>query len=152
MKNIFLTALAALALTTSCKKNDDTAAVPTMQLSGSLSAANEVPAVTVASSATGTVTGTFTPSTKVVNYVVTYSGLTGPVSGAHFHFGDAKHRTGTPTLGFPAGTNAPASGSFSGSATMTAQQADSLLAGRIYANLHTDKNPTGEIRANMTAK
>lgn len=150
MKNVFLIALAALALATSCKKKDES--VPTMQLSGNLAASNEVPAVTVASSATGTVTGTYVPSTRVVNYVVTYSGLTGPITGAHFHLGDAKHRTAAPTLAFPSGTNAPASGSFSGTATMTAQQADSLLAGRIYANLHTDKNPNGEIRANMTAK
>lgn len=150
MKNVFLIALAALALATSCKKKDES--VPTMQLSGNLAASNEVPAVTVASSATGTVTGTYVPSTRVVNYVVTYSGLTGPITGAHFHFGDAKHRTAAPTLPFPSGMGAPASGSFSGTATMTAQQADSLLAGRIYANLHTDKNPNGEIRANMTAK
>ena len=150
MKNVFLIALAALALATSCKKKDES--VPTMQLSGNLASSNEVPAVSVASSATGTVTGTYVPSTKVVNYVVTYSGLTGPITGAHFHFGDAKHRTAAPTLPFPSGTGAPASGSFSGTATMTAQQADSLLAGRIYANLHTDKNPNGEIRANMIAK
>jgi hypothetical protein len=150
MNKILLLALAALAFTSACKKDDES--VPTMQLSGSLASSNEVPAVSVASSATGTVTGTYVPSTKVVNYVVTYSGLTGPVTGAHFHFGDAKHRTAIPTLPFPSGTGAPASGSFSGTATMTAPQADSLMAGRIYANLHTDKNPNGEIRANMTAK
>jgi hypothetical protein len=40
-----------------------------MQLPGTLAAGNEVPAVAVASAATGNVTSTFTPSTKVINYV-----------------------------------------------------------------------------------
>jgi hypothetical protein len=31
-------------------------------------------------------------------------------------------------------------------------QADSLKAGRIYANIHTTANSGGELRANLTAK
>lgn len=160
MKNIFLTALAALALTTSCKKKDDAAAVPTMQLSGNLSAANEVPAVTVASNATGTITGTYTPSTKVLNYTITFSGLTGNPVGAHLHYGDARHK-GSVWLPF---TNLPTStsGTISGTATLTTltsataptvtSQPDSLLTGHVYANIHTNSNPNGEIRATVVVK
>jgi len=161
MKNIFLTALAALALTTSCKKSDDAAAaVPTMQLSGNLSPANEVPAVTTAPNAKGTITGTYTPSTKVLNYTITFSGLTDKPSGAHLHYGDAKHK-GSVWLPF---TNLPTatSGTITGSATLTTltsataptvtSQSDSLLLGHVYANIHTNNNPGGEIRATVVVK
>jgi hypothetical protein len=160
MKNIFLTALAALALTTSCKKKDESAAVPTMQLSGTLAASNEVPAVTVASTATGTISGTYTPSTKVLNYTITFSGLTGNPTGAHLHYGDAKHK-GSVWLPF---TNLPAatSGTITGTTTLTTftsaaapfvtSQPDSLLTGHVYANIHTANNPNGEIRATVVAK
>lgn len=120
-----------------------------MQLSGTLSGSNQVPAVSAAG--TGTVTGTYTPSTKALAYTITYSGLTGPATGAHLHYGDAKHTTAAPTVPF---TNAPttASGTFSGTVTLTAMQADSLLANRIYANIHTAANANGELRANLTVK
>jgi len=120
-----------------------------MQVSGTLSASNEVPAVT--SSATGTFSGTYTPSTKALNYTVTYAGLTGPATAAHLHYGDAKHTTPAPTVPFT-GVPSAASGTFSGTVTLNAMQADSLKAGRIYANIHTTANGGGELRANLTAK
>nr|GFC09958.1 hypothetical protein [Tanacetum cinerariifolium] len=135
-------------LSNACKKDDES--VPTMQVSGTLSPANEVPAVT-SSSATGTVTGTYTPSTKALNYTVTYSGLTGPATAAHLHFGDAKHTTPAPTVPFT-GVPSAASGSFSGTVTLNSMQADSLVAKRIYANIHTTMNGGGELRANLTLK
>ncbi len=120
-----------------------------MQVSGTLSGSQEVPAVTA--SGTGTVTGTYTPSTKVLSYNITYSGLTGAPTGAHLHYGNAKHATAAPTVPF---SNLPttASGTFSGTVTLNAMQADSLTAGRIYANIHTSTNAGGEVRANLTVK
>ena len=147
MKKLLFSALAGLVLVSACKKDDET--VPTMQVSGTLSASNEVPAVT--SSATGTFSGTFTPSTKALNYTVTYAGLTGPATAAHLHYGDAKHTTPAPTVPFT-GVPSAASGTFSGTVTLNAMQADSLKAGRIYANIHTTANSGGELRANLTVK
>ena len=147
MKKILLSALTGLVLLSACKKDNET--VPTMQVSGTLSASNEVPAVT--SSATGTVTGMYTPSTKVLNYTITYTGLTGPATAGHLHYGDAKHTTAAPTVPFT-GVPATASGSFSGTVTLNAMQADSLTAGRIYANIHTTANSGGELRANLALK
>jgi hypothetical protein len=148
VKKLLLSALTGLALVSACKKDDDT--VPTMQVSGTLSANNEVPAVT--SSATGTVSGTYTPSTKSLNYTVTYAGLTGPATAAHLHYGDAKH-SGPVTVPFPtASLPTTTGGTFSGTLTLNAMQADSLKAGRIYANIHTNANRGGELRANLTAK
>ncbi len=122
-----------------------------MQVSGTLSSSNEVPAVTTSGS--GNFTGTYTPSTMALNYTVTYAGLTGAPTGAHLHYGDAKHKTATPTVPFPpASLPATTSGTFSGTVTLNAVQADSLKAGRIYANIHTVANSGGELRANLTAK
>lgn len=148
MKKLLFSALTGLVLLSACKKDDET--VPTMQLSGTLSPSNEVPVVT-SSSATGTVTGTYTPSTKALNYTITYAGLTGAPTGAHLHYGNAKHTTAAPTVPF---TNVPSttSGTFSGTVTLTAMQADSLTAGRIYTNIHTAANGGGEVRANLTIK
>ncbi len=122
-----------------------------MQVSGALSGSNEVPAVTAAGS--GSFTGTYTPSTKALNYTITYTGLTGAPTGAHLHYGNAKHATAAPTVPFPtASLPTTTSGSFSGTVTLNAMQADSLTAGRIYANIHTSANGGGELRANLTAK
>lgn len=156
MKYLLLPALAALVLTTACKK-DDNSAPATMQVSGTLAPANEVPAVTTAPAATGTITGTYTPSTKVLNYTVTFSGLSGPATGAHIHFGDAKHKGSIwlPFTGVPSAT----SGTITGTATLTTatsanpvSQSDSLTLGHTYVNVHTANNAGGEIRATVVVK
>ncbi len=149
MNKLLLFALTGLALTSACKKNDDNTPA-TMQVTGSLSAANEVPAVS-APNATGTFTGTYNPSNMVLTYAVAYSNLTGPATAAHLHYGDSKHKTAAPTVPF---SNVPsaASGSFNGTVTLTSMQADSLKAGKLYANIHTSTNSGGEIRGNLTAK
>jgi hypothetical protein len=162
MNKILLLALAALAFTSACKKDDNTTpAAPLKQVSATLSPANEVPAVTNAPSATGTMTGTYDPTSKVLTYSVTFSGLTGNASAAHLHFGDTKHKTAAPTVPF---SNVPAatSGTFSGTAVLTtvpasgttaaASQPDSLLMGKMYVNIHTAANSGGEIRGNLTVK
>ena len=149
MNKTLLLALTGLALASACKKNDDNTPA-TMQVTGSLSAANEVPAVS-APGATGTFTGSYNPSNMVLTYAVTYSGLTGPATAGHLHYGDTKHKTAAPTVPF---SNVPSatSGTFNGTATLTSMQADSLKAGKLYANIHTSANSGGEIRANLTAK
>ena len=48
----------------------------------------------------------------------------------------------------PNGMAAP----LNGSATMTDAQAKDLLAGKDYVNVHTAKNPGGEIRGQITPK
>lgn len=148
MKKVLLSVFSGLVLLSACKKDEES--VPTMQVSGTLSPANEVPAVTN-STATGTMTGMYTPSTKVLNYTITYSGLTGPATAAHLHFGDAKHTTPQPTVPFT-GVPSTASGSFAGTVTLNPMQADSLMAKRMYANIHTTVNGGGELRANLTVK
>lgn len=143
MKALLLAALAALTLTTACKKDDESPTVAPMQVTGTFSGANEVPAVTT--SATGNVSATYNKSTKTLNYTVTYSGLT-PTAG-HFHMG-APGVAGPVVIQFPYVAYSP----ITGSTLLTQMQEDALLAGNMYANLHTAANTGGEIRANVVAK
>lgn len=148
MKKILLASLTALMLATACKKKDDTPTPATMQLSGDLSATNAIP--TNPSPATGTVTGIYDPTSKVLNYTLTYSNLTGPPTRAHFHYGDPKH-VGPIFITF---NDLPTSnsGTITGSATLTGAQPDSFKLNHVYANIHTTKYGAGEIRANVVVK
>ncbi len=109
-----------------------------------LIAASEVPPTD--SKGTGDVTATFDPATKRLTWNGTYSGLTGPVTAAHFH-GPAK-------AGENAGVLVPADAKaspFSGEATLDDAKVADLLAGRVYFNLHTAANPKGELRGQVEA-
>ena len=112
-------------------------------LNASLSGANEVPATT--SSGMGSLTANLDKQTSLLNWTVTYSGLSGPVTGAHFH-GPAKR-------GENAGIALPFTGSLEspvrGTATLTAAQVDAVMNGNWYVNLHTAANPNGEIRGQI---
>ncbi len=123
-----------------------------MQLSGTLSATNSIKP-TSASTATGNVTGTYDPSSKMLTYTLTYSGLTGAPTAGHFHYGDAKH-IGSTFITFsnlPTSTSGTITGSTPLTAT-TASQLDSFKLGHVYANIHTSQYPSGEIRANVVVK
>ena len=150
MKKFLLPALAVLALTTACKKDDSPATPTAMQVSGTLSGANSIPAN--ASPATGSMTGTFDKASRVLTYNIAFANLTGPAMMAHLHFGDAKHVNPVPTVPFAVPSPNVATGTIAGSATLTPQQADSLVAGKIYANIHTNKYMAGEIRSTVVVK
>jgi Cu/Zn superoxide dismutase len=111
-----------------------------------MTAALETPPTT--SSGTGEVTATYDPATKMLNWTITYSGLTGPATAAHFH-GPAKAGEKAPPV-------VPIKGDLAspikGTATLTDQQAKDLQAGLWYFNVHTAKFPNGEIRGQLTAQ
>jgi len=116
-----------------------------VRLGGTLSGAQEVPAV--ATSGTGTLTATFDRQTNKLNYRVTYSGLSGPATGAHFHGPAAAGQNAGVVVGFQR-----AESPIEGEATLTGAQAADLLAGRWYVNIHTARHPGGEIRAQVTSR
>jgi hypothetical protein len=99
------------------------------------------------SKGTGSVTATFDTDSKKLTWKGTYSGLSGPATAAHFHTGEVGKNGGV-TVPFFAG--AAAKSPFEGSATLTDAQAADLLAGKLYANIHTDANKGGEIRGQLT--
>ena len=107
------------------------------------SGASEVPSVMT--DATGIVEASLGSGTNVLTWKITYSGLSGPATGAHFH--------GPAMAGQNAGVvvpiSAPLASPISGSATLTPAQAADLSAGRWYVNLHTAAHPNGEARGQM---
>lgn len=107
-----------------------------------LSAAAEVPPIS--SPATGSADVTFDTASKLLTWKITYSGLTGPATMAHFH-GPAEAGKNAPVV-VPIPN--PASG-VDGSATLNDAQAADLMAGKYYINVHTDANKGGEIRGQV---
>lgn len=110
-----------------------------------LSAANEVPANP--SYGAGTVEATWKQSTMTLSYKVTYSGLTGPATAAHFH-GPAPAGANA-GVALPVTIGTPNLMTMQGEAVLTQQQAADLAAGLWYFNIHTAANPGGEIRGQM---
>ncbi|MDQ6648344.1 MAG: CHRD domain-containing protein [Pseudomonadota bacterium] len=84
--------------------------------------------------------------TQKVKYTIDYSGLSGPVTVAHFH-GPAKP-------GVDAGILTPMPGPYkngmSGTVTVNNATQSAMLHGMTYVNLHTKAHPKGEARAQMT--
>ena len=120
----------------SCKKNDTTQTISTVNYAGTFVKSSDA----VVTSATGTVTATFNPTTMVLSYTVAWSGLTSNAANMHFH--DAGPVI-YPIAGFATAT----SGTLTGIVTLTASQATDLAAGNIYVQIHTVTIPAGEIKA-----
>jgi hypothetical protein len=113
-----------------------------------LSSSQEVPAND--SKGTGTADVSYNKETKMLTYKIDYTGLTGDATMAHIH--------GTAAKGVNAGVahdltpvlKKSASGSFVDSVKVGDKiKEDSLLTGFYYFNIHTKKNPGGEIRAQI---
>ena len=114
----------------------------------SLSGDNIVP-TPIVSSGTGTVTGVLMNDWTEFHYSITIEGLTPSV--AHFHTGASDVAGGVvKTLDFSDGmTISGVWSSTDASQPFNTAMLDELLAGRIYVNVHTSANPTGEIRGNI---
>jgi len=117
----------------------------TTTYSATLDGTQETPSVDTAASGSGTFTvdanvGTFT-------YEVTYSSLTGPVIAAHLH---------QAPIGVAGGVIVDlsddftgASGTASGSGSLTAAQLQALANVQVYINIHTAMHTDGEIRGQL---
>jgi len=114
------------------------------KMKATLDAKSEVPANT--SAGTGTADIDYDPASKKLSWKLTYSGLSGAATAAHFH--------GPAEAGKNAGVAVPipnpATSPVEGSATLTEAQAADLVAGKYYVNVHTAANPGGEIRGQVT--
>jgi len=115
----------------------------TVNLKADLKATSEVPPTD--SKGTGSVTATFDTTSKQLSWKGTVSGLSGPATAAHFHAGEVGKNGGV-TIPI-AGAD---KGSFEGSATLTDAQADDLMGGKWYVNVHTAANKGGEVRGQVT--
>jgi hypothetical protein len=113
------------------------------KMKATLNGASEVPANTTAGKGTADID--YDAATKKLSWKLSYSGLTGPATAAHFH--------GPAEPGKNAGVAvpiAPTTSPSEGSATLTDAQAADLMAGKYYVNVHTAANPAGEIRGQVT--
>ena len=109
-----------------------------------LDGASEVPANT--SAGKGTADIDYDAASKKLTWKLTYSGLTGPATAAHFHGPAEAGKNAGVAVAIPGATASPAEGS----ATLTDAQAADLMAGKYYVNVHTAANPGGEIRGQVT--
>jgi hypothetical protein len=111
-------------------------------LTAALYGASEVPAVTTP--ATGTATVEVDRGTRVVRWIVTYDGLSGPLRAVHFH-GPAAPGANAPVVVPLSVGPSP----IEGQAQLSDINVADLIQGRYYINLHTAANPNGEIRGQV---
>jgi hypothetical protein len=132
--------IAGLAVATSAQ-----AAV--VNWSASIDASQEVPINP--STGTGVATGTVNTVTGALSWLVSFSGMTGPLTGMHIH-GPAAPGTNAGVvvnLGAISGLTSPSSGL----TVISAPVVSDLLAGLLYINLHTATFGGGEIRGQISA-
>jgi hypothetical protein len=113
-----------------------------MKFSANLTGAEEVPPVETG--ATGTADATYDSATMAFTYSVTFDGLSGPATAAHFHGPAAPGENAGPVVPIE-DLESPSEGT----ATLTQEQADQLTGGQWYVNVHTEANPDGEIRGQV---
>jgi hypothetical protein len=163
------TALCA-GITIACGSDKPTA--PTnIVYKANLAASNEVTSTGasagVVSTATGTWTGSLNPTTNVLSWTMTFSGLTTNSTASHIHAQAPTSTTASVVLNFATFTGSTislggTSGTASGSINLSSQVAtppsltisgDSLLkainAGQAYVNVHTTQYGAGEIRGQI---
>lgn len=126
--------------------NASTATAASSAVTAKLSGSSEVPAVV--SPGSGTLDASLDRQTRVLQWTISYSKLSAPPTGAHFH--------GPALAGENVGVAVPVNGSLaspiSGTTTLTVKQMEELVAGKWYVNLHTATNPEGEIRGQIAVQ
>ena len=145
MRKMFLIPLAAALALSSALAVSSSAA--TVNYAADLKSASESPAND--SKGTGTVAATFDTVSSKLAWTVTYSGLTGPVTAAHFHGPAAAGANAGPVVPVPP---AALASPMKGDATLTEAQATELANGMWYFNIHTAAHGPGEIRGQMMKK
>jgi hypothetical protein len=131
-----------------------TAAAPT-KLHATLSGAKEVPKTT--SKATGKATFTISSTGKSIAYTLSATGLSGKAQAAHIHLGKPGKAGGVMIAIATKPFSLPKKGTLTskqfskvpGASTFSAA-IKAIKAGNTYVNIHTTKDPGGEIRGQIT--
>jgi hypothetical protein len=141
--------LGASLFVASCDKDDDDDDMnnETHTLSGQASGSQEVPAVTT--SASGNLSGSYNVNTNKLTYNITWTGLSGIATVAHFHGPAAPGATADPLVDLNITANSAMNGSASATVTLSDAAETALLSGNMYYNIHTALHPTGEIRGQV---
>jgi hypothetical protein len=118
----------------------------TLAFKADLKGADETPPTD--SKGTGTATVSYDTGSKKLTWTITYAGLTGPATAAHFHGPAPVGKAAGVEVAIPNADKSP----IEGSATLTDAQAKDLEDGSIYINIHTAANKGGEIRGQVVKK
>lgn len=131
----------------SCDDYDDDDIDYDYLISGSASASREVPP----NSSTGTanLSGTYDTERNELDYVISWSGLTGSITEAHFAGPALDGAVAGNIHDISISTNGT-NGNVSGTITVADSTETHLLSGRVYYNLHTAANPNGEVRGQVS--
>ena len=138
--------LAALAVCALALTALSAAAVKSTTWTAALSSGQEIPKQAVKNTnAHGLFKATLSGST--LKWKLTYAKLTGPAMAAHIHMA-AKGKSGNVLIPLCGAAPACTSG-VHGSITATASLKTAFKKHLLYVNVHTDKNPAGEIRGQL---
>jgi hypothetical protein len=116
-----------------------------LNFSANLIGAAEVPPNE--STGAGTVVADYDTDTKLLKWMITFEGLTGSATAAHFHGPAAPDENAPPVVPIEGTLASPTTGE----ATLTDDQAADLQAGKWYFNIHTAQYPDGELRGQLPA-
>jgi CHRD domain len=122
-------------------------AAPAVKFKASLNAAQVVPHPKgTKAGASGTFSATLTGTT--LKWTLTYAHLTGPAIAAHIHLG-ARGKNGIALVALCGPCKSPISGTAN---AVTDDVAALMMKAGAYVNVHTNKNPDGEIRGGITGR
>jgi len=121
------------------------AAAELVRMQAELSPQSEVPPV--ASPARGSAEVTLDTVSRELTWRIAFTNLTAPLSAMHFHGPAAP--TANAGIVVPITASPAQSSIITGSATVTEQQMNDILAGRYYINIHTPNYPPGELRGQV---
>jgi hypothetical protein len=123
-----------------------------IHLTAALSGGENVPVITTTASGTGSFV--LNDDRTELTYTISYQGLSGNITGGHFHIG--RPGVSGPVVKGYGISGSPASGTVTGvwkttdaSQPLTTALVESLLTGKVYVNFHTATNPGGEIRGQV---
>jgi CHRD domain len=149
---VLMAAVVASATALACGSDNTILTPTTLTFGTTMNGAGENPAKNVA----GVGTATIVKSAGTYTFTITFSGMSGPLTGAHIH-GPATAGVNAniivPFSTAGAGTSGTLTGTFTSTntAAISNDSLDVLMrTGNAYVNLHTAANPGGEIRGQLT--
>jgi len=148
---VLMAAIIISATALACGSDNNTTLPTTVTFGTTMNGAGENPAKNVP----GVGTATIVKSGGTYTFTINFSGMTGPLTGAHIHGPAAAGANANVIVPFStagAGTSGTLTGTFTSTntAAISNDSLDVLMrTGNAYVNLHTTANPGGEIRGQL---